>query len=351
MGRPKPDVVGVIEAAYRVEDGDASAWLARLVAEARPALDGGLGLVGYFADSMTTEGEEYCSGPIGVGCPDGWERAFRDITGTTPPETRRLIAVGSPVSTLSEQIGERRIKQRRAVYAAAYAIGMRDWLGIKAFDPSGRGLVLTAPLARKGVAPKPLVRTWNRVAAHLSAGYRLLRRVPSPAWQPDAILDAGRQTIVHAEGEARSRTAREILSRAARRIDRARGPLRRAAPEEAVSIWLGLVAGKWSLVEQEDRDGRRHLLARRNVPEAPGASRLTPRERRVLGYAVLGHPIALIAYALGLSEPVVATVLSRVQKKLQARSVAELVSLYRAALAGDRKGELSARGVAPMLRS
>jgi hypothetical protein len=195
---------------------------------------------------------------------------------------------------------------------------MCDWLGIKAIDPSGRGLIITAPLSKVSVAPKPLVRTWSRIAAHIAAGHRLIRRLP----REEAIIDTRNEKIVHAEGEAQGKTARELLGRAARRIDRARGKMRSASPEEAVSIWRGLVDGKWSLVERVDSDGQRHLLVRRNVEGLTGDSpeQLTRDERQVLAYLALEHETALVAYELGLTEDAVEKLVASAQAKLGARA-------------------------------
>jgi hypothetical protein len=61
--------------------------------------------------------------------------------------------------------------------------------------------------------------------------------------------------------------ARELprAQRAAKAIDRARSRAR-SNEDEALELWQGLVAGRWSLVEQFDSDGRRFLVARKNDP-------------------------------------------------------------------------------------
>jgi DNA-binding CsgD family transcriptional regulator len=328
VGRAKADLIAVIEAAYMVEERDPSLWIRRLVERSQPALDGGMGVVGYLAD-LGSRDEEYCSTPVAVGCPEGWADAFRAITGSTPIPVRRRMATGSPVLTLSTQVGAKYILEGRPIFReVAEKIGMRDWLGIKAFDPSGHGLIITAPLPEVSTAPANLVRTWSRVAAHIAAGYRLMRRMSA---NDEAIIDTRTEKVVHAEGEARSLDARELLSDAARTIDRARGKMRKASPEEAVSIWLGLVAGKWSLVERVDSDGQRHLLARRNVEGGSAPALLSEPERQALAYTALGHDRALVAYELGLDEATIDALLSSVQVKLNAPSIEQLLELHRAA--------------------
>jgi DNA-binding NarL/FixJ family response regulator len=62
-----------------------------------------------------------------------------------------------------------------------------------------------------------------------------------------------------------------------------------------------LIAGRWSLVDQTDTDGRRFVLARQNEPHPHGAAVLSRRQRQVLFYASVGWSLKQIAYALGLA--------------------------------------------------
>jgi DNA-binding CsgD family transcriptional regulator len=115
-------------------------------------------------------------------------------------------------------------------------------------------------------------------------------------------------------GAAEPRTAREALREALVRIDQARSVSDDA--NESVELWRGLVAGRWSIVEHFERDGRRYYLAHKNDPELAPERTLTQRERQVLGYAELGHSNKLTAYALGLSSSSVSTHLTRARRKL-----------------------------------
>jgi DNA-binding CsgD family transcriptional regulator len=101
--------------------------------------------------------------------------------------------------------------------------------------------------------------------------------------------------------------------------------MRRKDPDEAVALWRALVAGRWSLVEHFDHDGRRYLLARRNEPVAAKLAGLSLVEREVLALAALGHTNKLIAYQLGLTPSAVAMRLSRVAKKLGVSTRVQLV--------------------------
>src|SRR6185369_17580095 len=88
--------------------------------------------------------------------------------------------------------------------------------------------------------------------------------------------------------------------------------------EQAIDLWGGLVAGRWSLVEHFQRDGRRYFLAYRNDPAVAKVRALTPRELTVWSYAATGRSNRLIAYTLGLSVPTVARHLGRARRKLGA---------------------------------
>ena len=92
--------------------------------------------------------------------------------------------------------------------------------------------------------------------------------------------------------------------------------LRREDPAAAVDLWRGLVAGRWSLVDHFDTDGRRYLVARRNDPRALDPRALSDRERQVARFVALGHANKLIAYELGISEASVATHVRRAAAKL-----------------------------------
>ncbi|MBI5481662.1 MAG: helix-turn-helix transcriptional regulator [Deltaproteobacteria bacterium] len=99
----------------------------------------------------------------------------------------------------------------------------------------------------------------------------------------------------------------------------------RGAPADGVAAWRALVAGRWSLVDHFDHDGRRFLVARRNDPRVRAPVALTLRERQVAGYACLGHSNKLIAYELGLSPTTIATHLERAARKLGVASRPELI--------------------------
>jgi DNA-binding NarL/FixJ family response regulator len=144
--------------------------------------------------------------------------------------------------------------------------------------------------------------------------------------EPDDAVEAS----MAAKG---SGVVRERLARASAQLARA-GQMRRTSAEEAVAVWRALVAGRWTLVDHFDADGRRYLVARRSEPEpvlVTGLARLTPREREIVAFVALGHTNKLIAYELGLAPTTVATHLASASAKLGATTRIELVRAFEAA--------------------
>jgi DNA-binding CsgD family transcriptional regulator len=197
--------------------------------------------------------------------------------------------------------------------------GIEDLMGINGLDPTGRGCMITVVDTRRRHSPRT-VHLWHRLAAHISAGNRLRGALQELAAgsdvmaTSDAILSPNGKGE-HATGPAEARSVREALRDALVRIDKARAE--RDDAGRSVNLWRGLVAGRWSLVEHFERDGRRYFLARKNDPAVSADLALSERERQVLGYSELGNSNKLIAYSLGLSASTVSSLLARARQKLK----------------------------------
>ena len=87
------------------------------------------------------------------------------------------------------------------------------------------------------------------------------------------------------------------------------------------------MAGRWSLVDRFERDGRRFIVARSNEHALPDPRALTPRERAVVHLAALGKPNKLVAYELGLADSTVASHVANAMRKLGVSTRVELVEL------------------------
>jgi DNA-binding CsgD family transcriptional regulator len=211
--------------------------------------------------------------------------------------------------------------------------GIADSLWVNSQDPTYLGCLLVFPLQKRGLPHPRLVNRWRYIAAHVATAFRIRRQLAElsasagdrGAPVPEAILSPN-GTVKHAEEPAKGDFARAALSRAVRSLDRARGPLRRHDPEEAIAAWHALVAGRWSLIDHVDSDGRRFIVAHRNDARVPDMRGFTLRERQVLAYAALGHSNKVIAYELGLSASTVAGHLASARAKATLPSSAAMTA-------------------------
>ena len=128
--------------------------------------------------------------------------------------------------------------------------------------------------------------------------------------------------MLHADGDARDEV--EQIAERARQVDSARAAAS-GRGEDALSVWQGLIDGRWSLVEEFDSDGKRFMLAHRNAEDVRDPRGLTQMESRVVGLAVRGYSDKLIAYHLGVSESTISSHLANALVKLRIESRIELV--------------------------
>ena len=323
----KADPVAIVEASYDL-DGSEEGWLKRLGLLAQPALDAGLGILAHFYDITQFPTYRVWS-PILLGRLE----VLQDVINPkyTVPCEKAVFGYGQsgPCGTVTKGYGD--ISKLIGYRKVLKPLGAEDLLIVNAGDPTGYGCILCAPLPVATTINKRTWRRWSRVAAHMAAGFRIRRGledlgVSDLTKGAEAVLDPGGR-VQHAEGSAKASNVRKRLREAALAIDRARSS-KRSDDDEALTLWRGLVAGRWSMVDHFDRDGRRMLVARRNAPEAPDPRRLSPRERQIVGFAALGHSNKLIAYELGLSTSAVSTQLANAMGKLGLKSRVELVSFF-----------------------
>ncbi len=89
--------------------------------------------------------------------------------------------------------------------------------------------------------------------------------------------------------------------------------------DEARAMRRALIAGRWTLVETFEEDGKRFLIARRNrsTPTSTPMVGLSVRETQVAVFTAMGRSLKTIGYELGLSDSCVATYLRRALAKLR----------------------------------
>lgn len=328
----KFDVVRAVEVCYAtaVDDGG---WLDGLLETLRP--HGAPGILaeiwGIGQDGVRIIESEAQSGSIHarelgevvrlVGALPGAAR--RALFAPTPPVEYSLNRIARASPELAAQV--------RSVYRRHR---IDDLVAILASEPDAR-TVIVAAAAPEGTPPLP-ARTLHQLAlfsAHLSSGLRLRTTLFGSSYETmghartDAVLDRGGR-VLDAFGPAQPKRARESLADAVRRMDRARGALRRTDPDEALALWRGLVDGIWSLVDRCDSDGKHYVLARRNEPGVGDPKALTQRERSVAAFAAMGHQDKFIAYLLGISAGTVSEHLKSARCKLGLASRAELIRVF-----------------------
>lgn len=311
------DPIAVIEAAYRTELPQ-DAWLQDIAGAVSKAFGGTGGALSLLYDARRDDWIE----PLGLGLHALNPELARSLFFSNVPAATEADARAAVQAVRTTGFGSFRDVIAPRIPGLGNVLnhfGVEDLICINATDPTHIGCAVCVPDRRRTRSLR-LVTLWRRLAAHIAAGNRL-RRVLStlatedvnPVERAEAVLSSP-QRIEHAVGVAESKGAREVLKSALARIDEARAE--RSDAWRAVDLWQGLVAGRWSIVEHFERDGRRYYLAYKNDPSLAPDRALTRRERQVLAYAALGHSNKLIAYTLGLSVSTVSTHLTRARMKL-----------------------------------
>ena len=327
------EAIDLIEVAYDFEKSDAD-WLSGLMDAAEPMIDHGLGMFSVtFVRPQGAGGSDSVIEDMQLRSlsPDFIER-FIAASKTLSPEFVRAVTPPGYAGTWSE-IAKDHPKEFHALLGK---LGYVDLFGITAIDPDGVGVDISAPLPKTLKLSGKSRERWQMLGAHVASAYRLRRALIQSEdplnddtgelpYGAEAVLDPEDLRIVDAIGPAKESNAAEILRRAARRVDRARGPLRRDNPRKALETWKALVRGRWSVVDWFDSDGRRFVLARPNPPKVFDPRGLNAQECQVITYVLLGDTNKLIAYRLGLSQGRVSVLLKSAMHKLGAKSKAQLV--------------------------
>lgn len=304
--------IDVVEAAYSLEQ-DEQAWLGGLARTAAPALDRGLGVVAYLGETKSLKTIAYASHAITTDV----QALFGIVAQMSPSETtlqfqRRSVGFSSMREAF---FGDDSLED---VWIRAQAVyGFADAITVHGHGANGCTVHIFAVSKRQEEVTPRLSRVWERIAYHIAAGHRLRTRLAAP----DALLDANGK--MHHSNKALG-TKAEALRQAVRDREKSRGPLRRKDGEEALALWRGLAAGKWSLVDQWDSDGKRFVAALENQPPNLDPRALRPREGAAASLAARGAAAKDIAYALGISPSNARALLASSLGKLGLGSRAEL---------------------------
>lgn len=330
------------------------AWLASLGSAFAPLVDGG---VGTHVFSAQFRGDGHVLGDaVLVGGTEPWQQSWREnwwdpvIGQLDTPAMRSLFTFGSVSS--AQQLWDAASRGVPSLDAHLKVLASEGWAHVFGRSDSGKSdrlfyvdsLNLTAFEHGRAVAivanrderleVREIARAHRElgpVVAHLAAAvrarHRLGGRAPIAADAEAVLAPDGR--LLHAERPASGTSARDELRRAAQNLDRVRASRSAGRSEEVTDLWRCMVAGRWSLVDEFDHDGRRFVLALPNEVEASGGG-LSKRELQVLEELAKGRSNKEIAYSLGLAVSTVSTLLSRAARKTRARSRVELVLRARA---------------------
>jgi DNA-binding CsgD family transcriptional regulator len=357
-----PDVIGLVEAAYRIADTD-QAWLEGVVEAALPVLQRGCGVHAYLVDMSDPENITMRF-PMVAGATTEWTKLWRQnwwepFMEPLDPVTFRVLHTHSVCNyttdlftTIAARIPDyaqylSRLASTRWGRTHPHFLlrGKRprgsdliypDSFNVAALDAEriGCALIANLPDRTSGPVPPDVTHLWSNLAAHLAAGYRLQRRrgVGDPEVNfegAEAILDP-RGRVEHAEGRAQSKAALEAIRATMVAMDQARCKDGRHDPRSALEAWSALTAARWTILDRFDHDGRRYFMARPNESAPPPNAGLTRRQTQILEQVAMGHSNKMIAYELGLSQSTIASHLSAAAKKLGARSALELVGRVQA---------------------
>lgn len=312
-----PDPLSVVEAGYDLTT-STSEWISRLVAVVAQEITGPLGTVGYRFEGRPHL--HYDIDVVGVARGDAILGTLtRQVVHLFPRDDVRRFYLTRGIASSHESC----VTPMPDMHLTR---GMKDFCGIVIGDETS-GVTIGTPLPQPATLDRATRVRWRRICAHWSALLRL--RSALPAWDDarvEAVLTPDAR-VVHAAGAARPRSARDALRRAVTDMERARGSLRRKDASGALSLWRELIAGRWTLVERFETDGRRFLVAHANPPDAVPLRELTPRQNVIVRLLVEGRSEARIASELGLSPGAISQQVHAVLRKFRLRGRGALIDL------------------------
>lgn len=332
LDRVQSAAIDMVEASYDLDRPEVD-WCTRVIRVGRKLCDQGRGTVGLIFDRPPEGGNVRVREWVVEGAPRDaalrLNQAFLDAGG-------RLTRAGTRpgiVTTVSEFTqsypGALEKWQSRVGFA-------KDGMGVSAADPCGSGVIIFVLLPEARVVRPDERKHWQMLGAHLASAHRIRRAVrradPEAGSLPhgaQAMLDPKSFRVTEAVGSATDGAVVERLHEAAVRVDRARGKLRKEAPEEALESWWAMMHGQWSMLDWFDSDQRRYVLAIPNQPNLGDPRGLTERELQVATYAALGDTGKIISYRLGVSKGTVSNALHAAMQKLGVKTQPQLAEKMR----------------------
>lgn len=271
-----PDARSVVQCGYALHVPEPE-WLETVSAALREAFDIGVDCGGYVYEAGTERVEVRHSSSTGA-------RLVDALTRNASGSRIRELHFSEPTCTTWGA----RTKPEWVLVCAAGNDGKGAMFGFEV-ERGFRGLVAHTREALAGIA------------AHLAAGYRLREAIGGQEGSGEgALVDAVRRLVD---------------------AGRPRDPRRSAAE------WRALFSGRWSVLDRADREGKRVILARRNLVGGRDILAIRKVEQRVLALAALGHSNKSIAFELELAPSTITAHLKRGLGRLGLTSRAELLAL------------------------
>jgi DNA-binding CsgD family transcriptional regulator len=325
-GRLHPEELATfLEVAYDVAPDD-QRWL-RAVAEAALAV-WGRGHASHAAiyDASDIAAFEIKNADFVGLSPAAIEVIMRGLGQFTPAFVTRTFRAG-----LASGIREMAYPEMKPMVDQLGTFGFADEFSLNGLDPEGKGAFIGMWSPQRNDHSPAEMALLRRMGHHLGAAHRVRRRLresqparatPDSTVGAEAILDA-RKRVVHAEGPARSKEARDELIATA--VARERDRSSRVELDERLG-WGPLTRARWTLVDSFERDGARYVVARENQSFIRGLAALAERERQAVAYLAIGQSTKETAYALGIAAATVRVLLGRAAAKLGVSSRAELLA-------------------------
>jgi len=189
-----------------------------------------------------------------------------------------------------------------------------DAIGLNVQSGRTRAIVFSF-LRRRAAWRASAWRDARRMRRQLATVFDARVRATSPDTADAVLAPDGR--LLHV-GRSLGRDGAELLSAAVRTLERER--LAHESADEGERLWDELLAGRWSVVEHLDRDGKRTLLLAR-TDGTDGA--LSPEEVDLLARLERGHSVKQISLDYRLAPSTVSERIGAAIGKLGFRTRAE----------------------------
>jgi DNA-binding CsgD family transcriptional regulator len=323
----------LLEWVYRL-DLPAQTWQRNIAREAFSRRGLGSGMLSYEFDASFHRGTVVLGTMAGVGDIQAFAAWSGSIHSRAVGDAyRAVVARGSHAGTYRETVVAEAPDESscRPFEEALAATGFEDIWAACGVNPDATGIAFAIPFSGSQGMSRQLQQQWERVSIHVAAAHRLRKRIRCGTGCLDLADEAhgvfgpdGRELHLTENAVA----DQEALRRFIKAIDRERARELRCDGTEVLSVWTGLLKGRWSVLDQIDSDGKHFMLLFENEPEAAAPRALSRREAQVATYAAQGHANKTIGYELGIGIPTVATHLRNALAKLGLKSRTDLVWLF-----------------------